>query len=1197
MRRTGQFLAIAGAVLGLSLPALPATAATVASTGADQTQAAAAGHSQAGHPAPTPAQLRALAQAERIRALIDQRGAITGLVRGVNGAPQANVCVTASGPTGTRIGFSRPDGRFLISGLRLGAYLIEYRGCSPFGRFTGQWYGGLTRSSATRVLVTPGRPVQLAPVTLSKISPRFEPRPAAALRLADPGIRLLMLIDQARSGAANAVPSARSARISGGVTSRAGRPLRGICVFADTLSGIFGPSFFTRTTKSGGYTLGIPLPGRYRIVFLPTCASSGNFAPQLWKGAGSVARATILRIGPHQVIRHIDAVLGVGASISGRVHSGPHVHNSFAGICVFAQGLGGQRLFYGLAITRADGTFRLPDLATGKYQLQFFSGCSRQPSSYLPVTLRKPIAVTDGKTTTGINVYLQLGGTITGTVKDSGGHPLSGICAAAVSASGFGLEMPTGPDGSYQIPGLATGQYQMQFNTGCGNNGPYAQVTLPNLVHVTAGKTTAGVNAVMPLTGTIAGVVKNSGGNPLPGICVIAVGVNNPGLDFVSTSANGTYQAKDLPPGTYQVQFLPGGVFASCGSTGNYLPVALSATVSSGTTTSLNAVLPTGGVISGVARDSRGHPLAGICIISSSPYGNQAVTARDGSYQLTQLFSGSYDVGFEGGCGNSESIAPVAYRDDPTFLAPDAVPVTAGQTTPGIDVTMLPGGTVTGHVTDQSGRPLSNICVFVSSVTGAGGNGGFGNQVITVNGAYQAANLPPGQYSVFFGGVFTANNGCVVSGRYADQDFHARGSGATPDSVSVAGGVITGGVNAALAPAGSISGYVLSRAGQPVPGGCVNAIDPRTQAAGSAQAGLNGRYVLTDIPAGRYRVEFVNCGPVFGPGTGSNYASQWYRDRTSEASATPVIVRAGQTTRRINSTLTAGGTIEGQVVFGPHNRPVSFVCVFAFAAGSSTVGTGVTDRRGDYAITGLNTDRYQVEFDPCSPGNALAGQIRAGQVHVVAGQTVRGINARVQVGGSVSGMVTASPTVHGPLVPAVGACVEVLPTTATALGSATISVAGGNYQATNLAPGKYVVYFGDPFCSSDSPALAPQFFPSLVTVAAQQTTTGINTILQPDGGISGVVRGVGNRPVAGICAEVVPVSGGAGRIIGISASGGYHVIDLVPGGYKVRFESGCGANGYATRWYKNARTGRQATVVQVSAGTVSTGISITLPRG
>ena len=1208
MRRPAHVLAATAIVAVLGLTALPATASTLAvgatvsqsRTATSATQSVAR-RGQLESSTPTPAQVRALTRAEQIQTVAGERGAITGIVRGANGAPQANVCVTASGPAGAGTAFSRPGGRFLISGLRLGAYRVQYRGCSPIGRFVGQWYGGLSRGSATQVLVTAGLPVSLAAVTLGEVAPRSAIQASTPLRPASPGARLFTLLAEVRSGAlaragaaATAGAAGRNARISGRVTSRAGRPLKGICVLADQVGGgrQGGASFVALTSKSGGYTIGVRQAGRYHVVFLSACAASGNFAPQLWKDAGSIGAAGVLVVRRHQAVTHIDAVLGIGASITGRVRSS-HQHGSFAGICVFAMGTGGQRLFEGAAIARANGTFRMPSLATGKYRLQFFNGCGPQ-STYLPLTLRRPVAVTDGKTTSGVRVSLRLGGAITGTVTDAAGHPLSGICVTA-STFGSGILLGLGPvtsaSGTYRAGGLPTGRYQMQFSTGCGNNGSYAALTLPKAVAVTAGKTTAGINATMQLAGTISGVVRNSGGGTLSGICVEAFDASTQGFAFVSTSASGKYRAKDLPPGEYQVQFVPGGVFSNCGNNGNYLPATLSTTVASGKVASLDAVLPTGGVVSGVVRDSRHHRVGGICVVSSSPDGNQVITAPNGAYSMTQLFSGSFDIGFLGGCGNAGSVAPQAYHGDPTFDAPIAVPVTAGRTTAGIDAALRPGGTITGHITDLAGRPLSRICVFTNAMTGAGGTGDFGNLQASRDGRYRAVNLAPGQYTVSFGGVSSSDYGCAPSGRYADQDFQARTTGAISDLVSVPGGVTTRGIDAALAPAGSIGGTIRSRAGHPVSFTCVTATDRRTHAAGMALAGGHGTYVLTDIPAGRYQVEFTQCESSFG-GPGPNYASQWYRNRPSEKSATTVVVRAAHTAPHIDAALTRGGSITGQVVYGPDNRPVSSVCVFAVS--DATANMGLTDRDGRYVITGLSTGHYQMEFDPCSAENGLAGRIRPALVDVVAGRTVRGIDARVRVGGSVSGVVSAR-TAHG-RAPAPGACVLIVPLSESNVPFVTTAGLGGSYLATNLAPGTYVTYFGAPSCSNDSPALAPRFVVGQVRVIARQTVAGPDVTLQPDGGISGVVRGAGDRPLAGICAEVLPVNGGAGAVIGVSASGRYSVTDLVPGRYRVRFEAGCGASGYATRWYKNARTRQRATVVQVSAGKTRTGISITLAR-
>jgi hypothetical protein len=65
-------------------------------------------------------------------------------------------------------------------------------------------------------------------------------------------------------------------------------------------------------------------------------------------------------------------------------------------------------------------------------------------------------------------------------------------------------------------------------------------------------------------------------------------------------------------------------------------------------------------------------------------------------------------------------------------------------------------------------------------------------------------------------------------------------------------------------------------------------------------------------------------------------------------------------------------------------------------------------------------------------------------------------------------------------------------------------------------------------------------------------------------------------------------------VIAVTRGGGYSVIDLTPGRYRVEFSSGCGASGYATQWWKNASSQAKATTITVPASTVRTGIDAVL---
>jgi hypothetical protein len=272
-------------------------------------------------------------------------------------------------------------------------------------------------------------------------------------------------------------------------------------------------------------------------------------------------------------------------------------------------------------------------------------------------------------------------------------------------------------------------------------------------------------------------------------------------------------------------------------------------------------------------------------------------------------------------------------------------------------------------------------------------------------------------------------------------------------------------------------------------------------------------------------------------------------------------------------------------------------CVFAYTADFSTLSFDVTDRSGHYLVDGLSSGRYILEFDPCAFESGLAGQIRPGRLHVRAGRTVHSVNEQIKVGGSVSG-VTSVRLPGGRTKSAPGTCVELLPLSTTASAAVVISLGGGSYLVPNLAPGKYQMLAGVPSCTSNAPTTTAQLS-GPVSVTSGKTTKGANVSMRLSGTMTGVVRGPGGNPITGICVEAVPVRGGIGIPTATTraADGSYRIADLQPGSYKVEFTDGCGASGFATRWYKNARTEFGSRLVRVFAAKVTSGINQTLPRG
>ncbi len=147
--------------------------------------------------------------------------------------------------------------------------------------------------------------------------------------------------------------------VTGQVRDLAGRALSRICVTASTrgrsqsalttpdgrflIAGLAPGAYALTysdcgvgTSRQGGYSFaGIGLrPGKYLVMFTRGCRNTGNYAPQFWKRSPTPAKATVLHLRSGQHVRHIDAWLGTGGSLSGTVRS-KSSGQRLAGICVF----------------------------------------------------------------------------------------------------------------------------------------------------------------------------------------------------------------------------------------------------------------------------------------------------------------------------------------------------------------------------------------------------------------------------------------------------------------------------------------------------------------------------------------------------------------------------------------------------------------------------------------------------------------------------------------------------------------------------------------------------------------------------------------------------------------------------------------------------------------------------------------------
>ena len=169
----------------------------------------------------------------------------------------------------------------------------------------------------------------------------------------------------------------------------------------------------------------------------------------------------------------------------------------------------------------------------------------------------------------------------------------------------------------------------------------------------------------------------------------------------------------------------------------------------------------------------------------------------------------------------------------------------------------------------------------------------------------------------------------------------------------------------------------------------------------------------------------------------------------------------------------------------------------------------------------------------------------------------------------------------------------------------TVTAKTGRYQLRGLSAGQYNVAFLTGIgarCPSQN--WLEQWYPGVnsseptrktvaVPVSPGKTTKGINARLRSGAEITGTIRDKSGKPVSGICAATLNLSGpdidfANGKS---DRSGRYVLSGLSPGKYLTFFTIGCGAKGnYAFQWWRNTPSLSKAVRIKVTARQVISGI-------
>jgi hypothetical protein len=503
------------------------------------------------------------------------------------------------------------------------------------------------------------------------------------------------------------------------------------------------------TDSSGSYDIGGLRAGSYRVRFRD---ESGHYLTQWYDGKPDRASATTVTVAKGSVISGIDATLMTSGHITGRVADSGHAGVPGISVTAYkADGSGGWD-YVNDVTTAADGTYDVGGLHTADYCIAFVDWSGAFVDQWYhgkpDVESAADVPATAGATISGIDATLMTAGHITGTVRSPGGAGLPDISVTAHRADGVGgwdyvREVTTRSDGTYDLGGLSSGAYRLEFDDWSGAFASQCYDGKPDLdsaadITVVAGATTSGIDVTLSTAGHITGTVTGSGGG-LEGIGVTAYRANTQGAwrfaGDTETDRNGSYDLVVPRSGLYRLQFSDhsGAYGVQWYADKPTLAAATDVPATVGTTTSgIDAALTGAGHITGTVRSRSHAELSGVDVAAYQPdgfggwiYVNDVVTRDDGTYDIGGLATGDYRLAFEDYSG--DGFASQYYDNQPDLGAADDVAVTAGARTAGIDAILaIPGSDTTAPTTVVTGAGTTwqkSATVTLTATDNAGGSG------------------------------------------------------------------------------------------------------------------------------------------------------------------------------------------------------------------------------------------------------------------------------------------------------------------------------------------------------------------------------------------------------------------------------------------------------------------------------------------
>ena len=697
---------------------------------------------------------------------------------------------------------------------------------------------------------------------------------------------------------------------------------------------------------------------------------------------------------------------------------------------------------------------------------------------------------------------------------------------------------------------------------------------------------------------TISGIVRNaSNGNPLSGADLDVFDANGKNVSVTGDAslADGSYTINLPGPGDYiiRVDLATGSplvdqyynsVFFKSEATPVNVPTDASQI------SGINFSLPGGYAIAGrvtgngVAQGNIDLDLYGG---NGEFIGNYpAQTASDGTFTIGALPNGTYYLKADPdpALGQYFIFRYFGGTEDISGATPIVV---NGSSVTGINWDLPVGGAISGIIQSDTGTPLADIDLDIYDLNG---NRLPYNARSGQDGTYAIGPLPAGSYLLSADPSVDQGYIRTFYGNGLDLDL------ASP--IAVSQNQTSGGIDFSLKVGGSISGKITTADGSmPVAGIDLDIFDAETgtRVDLTAKSDANGNYVIGVLPVGSY---FVRADPEIGSGYSGNY----YGGSGAQSTAQPIIVTLAQDTPNISFQLQPGGWISG-IIQDAFGNPLEGIDLDAFDSNLMRLyPTARSGLNGNYTIGPFPPGGIILRADP---------QATSGFGHVYhpdAGAASAAIPVAVEPETGTSGIDFSLPQagwITGTIrnlsgVPIAGIDVDIFDDAGNRISLNAVSALDGTYQLGPVPVGAVVIR-ADPGAQD---GFAHRYFPDspdsstagLVTVTAGLETPSIDFSLPPAGWISGFVLDTSGQPVAGIDLDLFNASTGA-RISGGTASaadGSYVLGPLEFNSYHLRADPEA-MDGFARRYFPNARSDASAGALSVNTTTGLTGIDFILP--